>query len=54
MEQNFLLLNGAVRVHLEHGQAPEEIVPVPKEAARLAREQERHSLLVVSGGWMIP
>jgi hypothetical protein len=49
VERNFLLLQGAVRVCLEHGQAPEDIVPVLREAATLAREKERQDLLVLSG-----
>jgi len=49
MERVFQLLPGILRVSLEYGEAPEEIVPVLSEAARLALEKQLHRLLVVSG-----
>lgn len=49
MEQNFLLLSDAVRVSLERGESPAEIVPVLADAARLARENRLRDLLVISG-----
>ena len=49
MQRNFLLLTEALRVSLEHGQSPEEIVPVLTDAARIAREKKLRDLLVISG-----
>ena len=48
MKPKFQLLEGVVKVSLEHGNAPVEIVPVLSDAARLARTK-RHDLLIVSG-----
>lgn len=49
MKHSFKLLPGTVQVSLDHGQAPADIVPVLLDAARLARERDLQSLLVVSG-----
>ena len=49
MKRNFLVLTEALRVSLEDGQAPEEIVPVLSDAARIAREKKLRDLLVISG-----
>lgn len=48
MKLRFQLLPGVVQASLDHGEAPEEIVPVLADAAVLARAQQRN-LLVVSG-----
>lgn len=49
MERRFQLLDGAVQVNLEHGDEPEDIVPVLSEAFALASASECRALLVVSG-----
>jgi hypothetical protein len=49
MEPKFLLLAGIVQVTLDHGEKPEEIVPVLSEAAILARTNQLQHLLVISG-----
>lgn len=49
MKQKVQVLSGVVQVSLEEGEAPEEIVPVLSDAARLAREKDLEALLVVSG-----
>ena len=49
MERRFELLPGLVKVRLEDGEAPEDIVPILSGAAAMARAQRVESLLVVSG-----
>jgi len=49
VQHNFRLLSEALQISLEHGQAPEEIVPVLTDAARFARERKLRDLLVISG-----
>jgi hypothetical protein len=49
MKRRIRLLPGAVEVSLSNGEAPEEIVPVLAEAARLALAERIRDLLVVSG-----
>jgi hypothetical protein len=49
VKRNFRLLSDAVRVSLERGELPAEIVPVLTDAARLAREKKLRDLLVISG-----
>jgi hypothetical protein len=49
MERRLQLLPGMVKVVLQDGDSPAEIVPVLLHAARLAREQRLHDLLIVSG-----
>jgi len=49
VERKFQLLQGIVQVSLEHGEMPEDVVPILSEAAKLARSRGRHDLLVVSG-----
>ncbi len=49
MKRRFRLLPGAVQVSLQHGAAPQEIVPVLADAARLALAKRIHDLLIVSG-----
>lgn len=51
MKRNFLLLTEALRVSLEYGDAPEEIVPVLSDAAVLARRQKLRDLLVISSAF---
>lgn len=49
MKRRFRLLPGVVQVSLQYGAAPQEIVPVLADAARLAVAKRVHDLLVVSG-----
>ena len=49
MERKFCLLSRAVRVSLEYGERPEDIVQILVDAARLARAKALRHLLVVSG-----
>ena len=49
MERKFLLLPGICQVSLVEGEAPEDIVPVLSDAAKLAREKRLPALLVISG-----
>jgi hypothetical protein len=49
VERNFQLLPGVVQVVLEHGEEPEDIVPVLSEAALAARTARLENLLVISG-----
>ena len=49
MDRKFQVLPGVVQVYLEHGETPEDIVPVLSDAARLAHEKALQNLLVVSG-----
>ena len=49
MERRFQLVGGAVQVDLEHGDEPEDIVPVLSEALAFARASASRALLVVSG-----
>lgn len=49
MERRFQLLPGVIQVSLEHGETPEDIVPVLSGAAEMARAKQLQALLVVSG-----
>jgi hypothetical protein len=49
MNHKVKLLPDVVEVHLEHGEKPADIVAVLFDAAKLAREQQLKSLLVISG-----
>ena len=49
MERRFELLPGLIQVRLEHGKAPEDIVPILSGAAEMARARRVDALLVVSG-----
>jgi len=49
MNRKIQVLPDVVQVHLEHGETPEDIVPVLFDAAALARERQLQNLLVVSG-----
>ena len=49
MESRIEVLPGAVRVSLENGERPEDIIPVLLSAAETARATQRQNLLVVSG-----
>ena len=49
MKRTFGLLTGTLQVSLDHGEQPEEIVQVLSDAAKLARERDLQSLLVISG-----
>ena len=48
MERKFQLLRGVVQVSLDHGAAPDDVVPVLAHASVLARAH-RQNLIVVSG-----
>lgn len=49
MERRIEVLAGLVRVSLENGERPEDIIPVLLSAAETARATQRQNLLVVSG-----
>ena len=49
MEYKVQLLAGIVRVSLEHGEDPKEIIPVLSSAAEIARAKQLKNLLVISG-----
>jgi len=49
MERTFGLLTGTLQVSIDHGEEPVEIVRVLSDAAKLARERDLQSLLVISG-----
>lgn len=49
MKRKFRFFAHIVQVSLEYGDAPEDIVPVLWDAARIARAKELKALLVVSG-----
>ena len=49
MKRKFEVLPGFVQVRLEHGEAPDDIVPILSGAAELARAKRMEPLLVISG-----
>jgi len=49
MQRTFGLLTGTLQVSIDYVEEPAEIVRVLSDAARLARERDLQSLLVISG-----